>query len=132
MTDPTETHTEAEFEASLVEHDEWFRHSVAEPHHQDSHGDTKTLVILLFMAVTVIFVFTTGMIVLKYFESEARQLKTDFQEPLVGPRVMDLVGIAGPMLIFTGMLIRKVASVAMALSASIRSDISSNRLAMRM
>lgn len=80
MTDPTETHTEEEFEASLVEHDVWFRHSVTEPHHQESHGDTKTLVILAFLAATVISVFGLGVIVLTYFEAEARQLKTNIQE----------------------------------------------------
>lgn len=79
MTDPTETHTEEEFEASLVEHDVWFRHTAKEPHHQDSHGDTKTVVILMFMAATVVAVFGLGLIVLKYFEAEARVLKADME-----------------------------------------------------
>lgn len=80
MTDPHDTHTTEEFEQSLVEHDEWFRHSADEPHHQEAHGETKSQVILLFLLGTVVFVFGTGFVVLKFFEAETRKLKATMDE----------------------------------------------------
>lgn len=64
-------HTTSELAESLHQHDDWFRHSVNEPHHQKAHGETRASVILGFLALTVLFVGVTGYVVLKIFEDLA-------------------------------------------------------------
>lgn len=51
--DPSLTHTLERFEEDLEEHDSWFRHAAADPHHQEAHGSTNAVGIALFMAGTL-------------------------------------------------------------------------------
>ncbi len=68
-----ETHSAADYEHELVEHDSWFRHDTAEPQHQASHGETSAIGILLTLFATVVFVFGTGGVVLVWFGHEWRE-----------------------------------------------------------
>jgi len=68
-----ETHTAADYEHELIEHDSWFRHDASEPRHQESHGETSALGILLTLFATVVFVFGTGGVVLVWFGNEWRE-----------------------------------------------------------
>lgn len=58
-------HTKADFERELVAHDEWFRHSAEEPHHQISHGETNASKIGVFLFVVIVATFGTAWVLVK-------------------------------------------------------------------
>lgn len=66
-------HTVRDYERDLVEHDSWFRHDATEPHHQEAHGQTKPLVIVVFLAVTVVLVAVVSLLCLQYFNAFVRR-----------------------------------------------------------
>lgn len=59
--------TELEYHETLHEHDEWFRHSAAEPAHQEAHGRTSAGIIVAFLFGTLVFVGVTGILVFTLF-----------------------------------------------------------------
>lgn len=68
-----EPQTEQEYHETLVEHDEWFRHSAAEPHHKPAQGSTQARIIMAFFAGTIVVVFATAFAVLTLFDQMALQ-----------------------------------------------------------
>lgn len=52
-------HDLRELETKLHEHDTWFRHDAAEPHHQAGHGETHGVKIIVFLVVVIVIVFIT-------------------------------------------------------------------------
>lgn len=61
--DPSPAHTLERFEQELEEHDSWFRHTAAEPHHQEAHGSTNAVGIALFMAGTLVATVAVSLII---------------------------------------------------------------------
>ncbi len=74
-------HTEEELKQALEEHDDWFRHSPDEPHHQKAHGDFNPVVVMGFLAVTALGVFGTAVVTIGWFarEIETQIVTTDRQ-----------------------------------------------------
>jgi hypothetical protein len=63
-------HTTEELEQALHEHDDWFRHTPDEPHHQEAHGDFNPYLIMAFLAVTALGVFGTAAVTVGWFARE--------------------------------------------------------------
>ncbi len=61
--------TAQEYHETLHEHDDWFRHSANEPHHQEAHGSTHAAIIIAFLFGTVVFVAISGALVYQLFQS---------------------------------------------------------------
>lgn len=72
--------TEQEYHETLHEHDEWFRHSAAEPHHQEAHGRTSAAIIIAFLFGTVVFVGVTGILVYQLFLAMMDPVVVQYQE----------------------------------------------------
>lgn len=68
--------TKHDYEHDLVEHDSWFRHDATEPYHQEAHGQTKPLVIVVFLGVTVVFVAVVAFMCIQFFNSFVRDQQT--------------------------------------------------------
>ena len=68
MSHDTGHHTKVEYEHELVEHDQWFRHSPDEPHHQQSHGATKPIPIIVTLVGTILLVFVIAGYTLNFFD----------------------------------------------------------------
>ncbi len=74
-------HDEQELMHELEVHDEWFRHSADEPHHQDSHGSTNPWIIGSFLGLTVVFVFASAWVLVNmFFLPHINTLKSASQE----------------------------------------------------
>ncbi len=75
-----ETHTIEELHQTLHEHDEWFRHSASEPHHQEAHGGTSAGIILGFLIGTLLVVGGTSYGVFVLWERMTDALVVEMQE----------------------------------------------------
>ncbi|MEO1130320.1 MAG: hypothetical protein AAFX05_11535 [Planctomycetota bacterium] len=76
----TTPHTSEELEASVHEHDEWFRHSPDEPHHQAEHGGFNPIVVMGFLAATILITFGVAAVVLPWFAREVQAQRVQVQE----------------------------------------------------
>lgn len=74
--DHHEHHTAKDYERALVEHDSWFRHDASEPQHQEAHGQTKPLMIVVFLAMTIVFVAIVAFLCIQYFNAFVRSEQT--------------------------------------------------------
>ncbi|MBN4060327.1 hypothetical protein JYT11_00605 [Planctomycetaceae bacterium AH-315-I19] len=70
-------------------HDDWFKHTPDEPEHMTAHGDTNSVLIILFLLGTIVFVFITAILIEKYFKVRVASLEHELQEVRadVSPRV---------------------------------------------
>lgn len=59
--------SETDLQEALHEHDDWFRHSPDEPHHQAAHGDFNVSVVIGFLAATIIVVLGVAVIVVPWY-----------------------------------------------------------------
>lgn len=79
MSEHQDPHNIDELKHELQSHDEWFRHAPNEEH-QVAHGDFNPLVVMTFLAVTILIVFGVAFIVVPWFARMVQERRVEVFE----------------------------------------------------